>query len=56
MNDWSALINEIVFSGVEDISVFSPEILVRLIVFMLMLEFMGGVFTILGKLGKAGKE
>lgn len=56
MSEWSSMINEMFFSGVEDMTVFSPEILVRLIIFMLMLEFMGGVFTILGKLGKAGKE
>lgn len=56
MSEWSSLIHELVFSGMEDITVFSPELLVRLIAFMLMLEFMGGIFHVFAKLVKAGEK
>ena len=51
MND---MVYDIVLKGVEDTSQFTPEILVYLIGFMLMLEFFGGIFLYFHKFAKVG--
>ncbi len=40
---------DLILSGIEDVSVFSPVILVRLIVFMLILELVGSSIGIIAK-------
>lgn len=36
-------------SGLSDVTEFTPELLVRLIVFMLCLELVGDIFGVVGK-------
>lgn len=51
----SDFIYEMILSPCSDTSAFTPELLVYLIAFMLMLEFFGGIFGLFGKLiSKAG--
>ncbi len=40
---------DLILGGIEDVSVFSPVILVRLIVFMLILELVGSSIGIIAK-------
>ncbi len=48
MNDFQFLF-DLILGGIEDVSVFSPVILVRLIVFMLVLELVGSSIGIVAK-------
>lgn len=48
MNDFMVIADGLL-SGLSDTSVFTPEILVRLIVFMLCLELIGDIFGVVGK-------
>lgn len=48
MNDFQFMF-DLILGGIEDVSVFSPVILVRLIVFMLILELVGSSIGIIAK-------
>ena len=49
--------SDIILAGLENVDIFTPTMLIRLIGFMLMLEFMGGVFgTIADSLHLSGKR
>jgi len=48
MNDFQFMF-DLILGGIEDVSVFSPVILVRLIVFMLVLELVGSSIGIIAK-------
>lgn len=45
----SDLVFEMVLKNCTDTTIFTPEILVNLIVFMLLLEFFGGIFGLFAK-------
>ena len=46
----SDFVYEMILSNCSDTSTFTPEILVYVIAFMLLLEFFGGIFGMFGKL------
>lgn len=56
MSDFS-FFSDVILAGIENPTTFTPEILIRLIGFMLMLEFLGSVFgTLSDAVGMARKR
>lgn len=53
----SDFVYEMILKNCSDTSVFTPEMLIYLIAFMLLLEFFGGIFEMFGKLAsKVGEK
>ena len=46
----SNFVYEMILSKCSDTSIFTPEMLIYLIAFMLLLEFFGGIFGLFAKL------
>lgn len=55
MSDFS-FFSDLILNGLETTDIFTPVMLIRLVGFMLMLEFMGGVFGVAGNSISAARK
>jgi len=52
----SDVVYDMILKNCTDTTTFNPEVLIYLIGFMLLLEFMGGIFGLFGKMLKVGEK